>query len=37
MWVTSGIICGSHPDYSVGQMGQQVQPTFKPDMRDRQN
>ena len=30
--------CGSqvdhmwaHPDYSVGQMGQQVQPTFNPD------
>ena len=28
------IICGSHPDCSVGQMGQQVrvvQPTFDPD------
>ena len=23
--------CGSHPDCSVGQMDQQVQPTFKPD------
>ena len=25
MWVTSGLFCGS-----VGQMGQQVRPTFNP-------
>ena len=27
MWVTSGLFCGS---WSVGQMGQQVRPTFIP-------
>ena len=26
MWITSGLFCGS-----VGQMGEQVRPTFNPD------
>ena len=29
MWV----ICGSHPNCSVGQMGQQMLPTFNPGIK----